>query len=198
MYPFFTLLRHAVKAKFNYDRICRLHMSGILIDQGSEHDKASIALATKQGRRINNLRRQERHPQSMQDAEQYMQKNCPGIETRSLSSSYNCVGMVFAARRVVIEPDLIPMIFLDDEYHRVFERSRLQIGDLIIYKKSQVAGEIDHIGVIVNVELLLKSAEIKIQVLSQWGFEGEYLHDEENVPPHYGRYREYYSERRYL
>lgn len=171
-------------------------MFGTPINPGSREDKASIDLATKQGRWIKNVRKMERSPQSMQVAEQYMHKNCPDIETRSLSSSYNCVGMVVASRRVVVEPDELPKILSDDEYRLVRERSKLKVGDLVIYKKSRTSNEIDHIGVIIGLEKFPQTAEIKIRVLSQWGFDGEYIHDELNVPSLYGKHLEYYSERK--
>lgn len=171
-------------------------MAGILIGEGSKNDKNSIQLSTKRGRWIDNIKKKERLPDAMLEAEKYAHKNCPGIVTRSLSSSYNCVGMVFAARRVAVDPDQLVKIFSDDEYERVYDRSKVQVGDIVVYKKDRNSIEIEHVGVIIKVESDFTAGEIRIQVLSQWGFDGEYLHYEDNVPALFGNYREYYSERK--
>jgi hypothetical protein len=170
-------------------------MSGTPVDEGSQSDKRSIPLSTKRRTWIKNIRKPERLPQAMKEAERYARTNCPGIETRSLSSSYNCVGMVFGSRRTIIEPEEIPTIFKDDEYYPVAQRGQIRIGDLVVYKKSATAVDIDHIGLIVEIVPQLEKAEVRVRVLSQWGFDGEYLHDEDNVPLMIGKHREYYSER---
>src|ERR1700690_211292 len=150
-------------------------MLGTPIDEGSQHDKNSIELSTKQRTWIYNVRRPERSPLSMQEAEKFAHKNCPNIKTRSLSSTYNCVGMIFASRRTAIDPDQLPKIFNDDEYVRVLNRSELMVGDLVAYKKSPIAKDVDHIGLIIKIDFQISPPDVKILVLSQWGFDGEYI-----------------------
>jgi len=171
-------------------------MFGLPIDEGSEHDNQSIKLSTKKGRWINNVRRNERAPLAMKAAEDFTHKNCPGIITRSLSSSYNCVGMVFSSRRTWIDPDQLQKIFYDDEYIRISEKSRLMVGDLVIYKSNSKSKDCDHIGIIIQIVPQPGEQDFKILVLSQLGADGEYIHEEDNVPPHIGNFREYFSERK--
>lgn len=170
-------------------------MSGEPIDEGSEHDTRSLQLVSKNGTWIRNVRKDERPPSAMEDAEAFAQAQCPGITTRSLSSTYNCAGLIFAARRTVVFMGELKRVLRDDEYELITQRPRLTPGDLITYKARQ-DGEILHIGVVLSVRLVPADAEIEVTVLSQWGFDGEYIHSELNVPASYGQIREYFSERR--
>jgi hypothetical protein len=169
-------------------------MSGVIIDGGGLEDKLSIRLSTKENHWIKNVRRIERTPEAMKVAEEYSHANTPGIQTRSLASSYNCIGMVFGSRRTVIEPDQLEIIFKDDNYYEILEKSLLKVGDLITYQ-SDKDGEIDHVGIIVNIRDDLSSAERHLEILSQFGFDGEYFHDEYCIPPFYGKFVRYFSER---
>lgn len=136
----------------------------------------------------------ERAPESMRAAEIAAHRLCPGIITRSLSGKYNCYGMVFASRRVVIEhPEDVEQILRDDGYNRVHQND-VKIGDVIIYRKAPNE-EVQHVGLIVEVGRNIEAARIDLMILSQFGFDGEYFHPEHLVPPQYGTHRDYYTER---
>lgn len=170
-------------------------MSAITVDEGSQHDRNSIYLATKRGRWIRNVRRQERAPDSMRAAERNCLSRFQDLKTRSLSATYNCFGMVFASRRTCILEGEVDKILVDDGYRRIAERSAIEVGDIVIYRKVPNQ-EITHAGVIITVHHLPATAEIKLTLMSQWGADGEYIHLENEVPNEYGQYREYYTERR--
>src|SRR5438105_14456445 len=104
----------------------------MIIGEGGTSDKASIALATSRNRPIPNTRMPERSPQSMYAAKQLHAKG--SRQLRSLRSTYNCVGMVFANRRTFIEPEEIPAILQDDDYIEVARTDDLMPGDVVLYK----------------------------------------------------------------
>lgn len=166
----------------------------MLVDEGGPTDKMGILLATKKGNRIRNARPQEVCPESMLARERIWKNVLPGIQTRSLSATYNCYGMVFASRRTCIEEDQIEMILDDDGYNRVVDAD-LKIGDIVIYRKSP-GGKITHVAMIVRLDYQAQDAEWEITVLSQWGMDGEYFHGVDEVPPLYGPNKDFYTDRR--
>jgi hypothetical protein len=162
-----------------------------IIGEGSLSDRASIALSTSKNRRIPNLRMPERSPQSMYAAKQLHAKGSRHL--RSLRSTYNCVGMVFANRRTFIEPEQIPMILQDDEYIEV-RPDALMPGDVVLYEDPKTQ-DIKHVGLVLAAEVMFEAK--KIRVLSQFGRDGEYIHDLDDVPDFYGKtVVKFYSESR--
>ena len=111
---------------------------GLIIGEGGPADTASIPLATKQGRDIPNVQRLEKTPAQLSEARRMWTGAFPQIQLRSLSATYNCVGLVFASRRAFVDIDEAPGILADDGYRRV-ARDEVVIGDLVVYRK-QVAG----------------------------------------------------------
>ena len=166
-------------------------MDGTVIGAGSNKDRASVSLATIDGWRVPNERREERHPEALRAALRLWQHEKPGIIPRSMSSVYNCVGMAFANRRTWIDPYYIVIILKRDGYKRI-ENSEVQISDVVVYYKNSAAV---HVGLVVGINQIGSSQSIRI--LSQWGADGEYFHKVQNVPESYG-YPTYWSERRNL
>ena len=163
----------------------------LIIGEGGPNDNTSIAVATSKNRRIPNRQIQERAPQSRFAARQLHAKGSRKV--RSLRSGYNCVGMVFANRRTFIEPEHIPMILEDDKYSEVDPPSVMP-GDVVVYK-SPATDDIIHVGLVMSNEGVFETRTIR--VLSQFGRDGEYLHDANDVPEMYGQPTvTFYSERR--
>ena len=132
-------------------------------------------------------------PERMRAARDIVLGSHPKAQVRSLSSVYNCMGMVFASRRTCVEPDHLRMILQDDEYQRVNNEGQLQPGDVIIYRDDE--NQVSHVGVVVEVKPNLEKADREILVLSQWGGDGEYLHLNEDVNPRLGKPAEYWTDR---
>ena len=151
-----------------------------------------LDLATKRGNRIPNVQRRTRPPTSMTAAKDIVLGNHPTAEIRSLRSEYNCVGMVFAARRTWIEPEHVEMILREDEFRRVDE-SELKIGDVVIYRTDD--REISHVGLIADITVMVARGHREITVLSQWGADGEYFHHIDDVNPHLGKPAEFWTDR---
>ena len=86
-------------------------------------------------------------------------------------------------------------VLREDEFRPVTQKAQLKPGDLVTYKV-RLDGEVRHIGVVMSTTPNPEAAEVDVTVLSQWGYDGEYIHDEENVPVLFGQIREYFTERR--
>ena len=161
---------------------------------GAEGGVVFLALETKSGKRIPNAKRDQKVPERMAAAKQLVLDNHKSAELRSLSSEYNCVGMVFAARRTVIEDDQVEMILREDGYRKFNDQSELTIGDVVVYRNDR--GTISHVGMVARVFANVRSAEWEITVLSQWGADGEYFHRIDDVNPRLGRPTEFWTDRR--
>ena len=152
-----------------------------------------LAVSTRKRRQIPNEQRSPRPPVRMQAAKDMVLNAHSSAHARSLSSLYNCVGMVFASRRTCVEPEHLPMILEDDEYQQVNDRGELQPGDVVVYRDNQ--DEISHVGIVAEVKPNLEEATWEVVVLSQWGADGEYFHLDNDVNPRLGRPTEYWTDR---
>lgn len=166
----------------------------LIIGEGTQTDPNHLSLATKKRTPIKNTQRKERLPEQLEAARAFAERLCPGIKVRSLSATYNCVGLAFASRRTWVETDDIPMILLDDGYVQITERPELARGDVAIYRDKQ--GTISHIALVWSTTLCLRTGEITVECLSQWGADGEYFHSENNVPELLGKCCEFWSDRK--
>jgi hypothetical protein len=165
-----------------------------LIGPGGENDSDALRLSTRRGNHIPNWQqKRERPPEAMQAARAFVMDGHAGRVLRSLASSYNCIGMAFANRRTCIEPDQVPTILEEDGFVEVAQAAAVMTGDLIVY---ELDGEISHVAVVVENKPDLQDGGSTIQVLSQWGFDGEYLHEYRDVHPSLGRPVRFYTERR--
>jgi len=129
----------------------------------------------------------------MDVARAYVESISPEIEMRSLSSQYDCVGLVFASRRTAIGTESLQMILNDDGY-RLVRKEQVKRGDLVVYRKQQ-AREITHLAIVWRIEINIVDVTRQFHCLSQWGEDGEYFHPEDAVSPWFGTYREYWAER---
>jgi hypothetical protein len=167
-----------------------------IIGQFSKNDPRALKLWTTENQHFieNERPEQERSPESMLAAYEFACKVSPEIKCRSLSSMYNCAGMIFAFRRTRIEDNQFEMILRDDGY-RVVPREKVYVGDVVVYKKSGIP---QHVGLVHSKEAKLDPPELKIWVHSQWGIDGEYIHPLLDVPPGYGQEVEFWSDRKGL
>ena len=129
----------------------------------------------------------------MEAAREDMEDSYPEARLRSFRSDYNCMGMVFANRRVWINPDQLNLILSDDAYRPVGDERDLQPGDVVVYRNT--GGAVVHVGIVSTVTPNLLTASWEVQVLSQWGAAGEYFHRVDNVHPMLGTPSEYWTER---
>ncbi len=164
-----------------------------IVDLGGPRDRASILLGTRLGTPIRNVRRRPQAPATMMAALRLHTSEHPSLKLRSLASEYNCMGLVFASRRTWIEIDHLPMILKEDEYRQIPPKE-VQVGDVLVYRDDR--GEVTHIGIVFDYTPDVQAASFATRVLSQWGADGEYFHDAEDVTHWLGRPREFWTERR--
>ena len=63
---------------------------------------------------------------------------------------YNCVGMIFASRRALIEITHIYDILTNDYYKKV-SRDEVMAGDVVLYK---LDSDVTHVGLVIRAELV--------------------------------------------
>lgn len=118
-------------------------------------------------------------------------KHKRNLKIRSLSPyMYNCVGMIFANRRVWIDIGQIYDILREDGYTRI-PTEQLDLGDVVLYTFDNHPS---HIGLVTIVHPMLGQIP-NIRVLSKWGKDGEIEHHYEDVPSHCGKPDSYWSEK---
>lgn len=101
---------------------------------------------------------------------------------------YNCVGLVFASRRAWIDPEHHPKLLIEDGYKRI-QRVSAIVGDVVVYRDQR--DEPVHVGMIITVYEIGESRSIN--VLSKWGSDGEFIHDERNVVSYLGEPSDYWT-----
>ena len=93
--------------------------------------------------------------------------------------------------------DSLDLILRDDGYQSIDERDVVP-GDVVVYGKRR--GEAQHVAMVIAVEKKVDLLHPRwiIKVLSQWGADGEYIHELTDVPESYGGPIAFYSERSQL
>ena len=152
-----------------------------------------LALETRQGNQVPNEQRREVAPQRMKAAMEIVKANHPTAVERSLRSTYNCVGMVFASRRTCVDIEHLGLLLLEDGYRRLANATELQIGDLAVYKVD--SGDFSHVGVVYHLGPFRVDGSRDVYVMSQWGRDGEYYHRVDDVNDHLGTPTEYWTDR---
>lgn len=165
-----------------------------MFGEGGPTDNRSIELATKRGTRIPNERKYEKTRESLLEGERIAHELHPTIATRSLTGIYNCVGMALACRRTVVLADQIDNILREDGFAEIAQAAS-QIGDIVVYSRTQ-AGPPEHIGVVHSIDPLPTTADLRIMVLSQWGFDGEFIHRLKDLPSVYGSHVKFFTDRK--
>ena len=158
----------------------RINDNMIIFNQGSPEDSNSIQLSTRSGKWIHNEKREELSPEVMKakvDAHKNFVQRA-NAQLRSISGVYNCVGMVFAARRVHIDDQYVRMILREDGYRKI-EKADAEDDDIVVYTLSN---KVIHIGRIFGNTPPDKVGEMDHRVLSKWGEDGEYFHRITDLP----------------
>ncbi len=155
-----------------------------------------LLLQTRAKWQIPNELRLERPKASLQAAIEVVKGIAPDAVFRSISFTYNCIGMVVASRRVWVDPGHLVRILNQDGYRRLPGVNDADRGDVVVYH--DVDGEACHAGIVVARNLAIPGDETDpLTVLSKWGGDGEYIHQLSKVPSLLGRPSEYWTDRRH-
>ncbi len=155
----------------------------------------SLLLETRDRWKIPNDFCCERNPAALRAARQLWEGLFPDIRFRSISGTYNCVGLVVASRRVIVLPEHLERILTGDGYRRLRGPEEAEHGDVVVYQDEEGA-EPTHVGIVVRKNLISHADEDTLTILSKWGRDGEYEHKSRCVPEVYGRPTQYWTDRR--
>jgi hypothetical protein len=145
----------------------------------------SLLLQTRAKWQIPNELRPERHPAALKAAIELAHRIVPDAILRSISATYNCVGMVVANRRTWVDPADLVRVLRDDGYRKLKGQEESDVGDVVIYHDD--GGVPCHVGLVVRKNLLLaEGQEDLLTVLSKWGADGEYIHGASRVSIYFG------------
>jgi hypothetical protein len=170
----------------------------LLTEPQEEPEPYDIHLATRIGRYIPNWQGDNLQPSEIQAQtalETYKGKNrFPQI----VDSTYNCLGLVFAARRTNVATEHVKWILQHDDYQKLSGRVLPQRGDVVLY--AQEDNIVTHVGVVHDVKSSSRNSEDwEVWVLSKWGTHGaEYVHLADDIPSLYGTAIEYWRHKRHL
>lgn len=162
----------------------------MIIGLGGRSDPAALALDTRKRNHIVNLLPPPERIDLLRRATNKYIADFDRAVFRSFSSQYNCMGMVFAARRCQISPDQLDLILRDDDY-RPIGPDDLKCGDVVVYALDGVPV---HVGTVISIERVLGNT-IGVRVLSKWGECGEFEHFINDVPAQLGQPTRYFTDR---
>jgi len=155
----------------------------------------ALLLQTRARWDIPNEIRLERPRVALQAAIDIAREICPDAVFRSITGTYNCVGMVVATRRVWVDPEHIVRILTDDGYKKLERAEDAERGDVVIYHDDQ--GHACHVGLVMSKNIVVPGENGDVlTVLSKWGADGEYVHEMSKVPGYLGHPAEYWTDRR--
>ncbi len=156
-----------------------------------------LRMDTRAGRPIRNVQRLEQAPAHLRAAAEIFTAAHPRLALRSATGVYNCIGLAFGSRRawIDISDDLeteVRKVLHDDQYRQLPSDAGLEPGDIVLYRRD---GSLTHAAVVIAIPIALHD---QVRVISQWGADGEYVHDVADVTSILGRPSEYWTDRRLL
>jgi hypothetical protein len=152
-------------------------------------------LETRARWQIPNEVRLERPKAALEESVRIFKEAFPDARLRSITATYNCVGLVVASRRTWVDPEYLIRILRDDGYRRLAGAAEAEPGDVVAYHDPD--GAICHVGIVIQKNLAIPGAATDpLKVLSKWGADGEYVHDMSQLPHLLGVPAEFWTDRR--
>jgi hypothetical protein len=93
----------------------------------------TLLLQTRARWLIPNEMRPERHPAALKAAVEIAKAIIPEAILRSITATYNCVGLVVASRRTWVDPEHLVRILREDGYRQLSGPEGMEFGDVVIY-----------------------------------------------------------------
>jgi hypothetical protein len=134
-----------------------------------------IDLASRKGRKIDNVQPDEMSRFELADQENLKNKHPHGAEfLTGPNPFYNCHGLTFACRRTQPEMDF-ELILADDGFVEI-PQDIVQIGDIVLYYDSS-GTEVEHSGIVVALREGLTGSDLRLPwIWSKWGKGSEVFH----------------------
>jgi len=162
-----------------------------MLTLGNSREERGLALETRTKWPIPNNTSKEKAPAALMASRELWKKLLPEATLRSLTATYNCVGMVFATRRSHINPDHVRDILEKDGFSKVPDAA-VKLGDLVLYCDGNT---VLHIGMVAATPSVDGH---DTWVLSKWGDDGEYYHRLKYVPEIFGEPTEFWTHRKLM
>jgi hypothetical protein len=105
----------------------------------------------------------------------------PEAQLRSITATYNCVGLIVACRRVWVNPEHLVKILKDDGYRLLQRAEDTESGDVVVYHDPEDEPCLVAFVVAKNLAVAGENRDL-LTVLSKWGADGEYLHEATKLP----------------
>jgi hypothetical protein len=157
----------------------------------------SLLVQTRAKWPIPNELRMERPIVALRAAVDLIHELFPEAQLRSITSTYNCVGLIVASRRVWVDPEHLLKVLKDDGYRMLQRAEHAEAGDVVVYHDAD--GDLCHVAIVVAKNLAVAGENRDIlTVLSKWGADGEYAHDATKLPLLLGRPAQYWTDRRWV
>lgn len=155
----------------------------------------ALLIETRQRWCIPNEVRGERPREALAASVELFRGLFPDAQLRSITATYNCVGMVVASRRVWVDPEHLIRVLREDGYRRLNQEAEAEPGDVVAYHDSD--GEICHVGIVLRKNLIIPGTkDDPLTILSKWGADGEYVHASRRLPFLLGVPAEFWTDRR--
>lgn len=144
----------------------------------------SLLLSTRRGNKIKNWTILEHGPDRLDAAARQVKSKHPRAEHLAGTAAYNCAGLAFGSRRAWIDPGQVLWILDEDGFKLVGDPQRWSTGDIVVYKNG--GKHVTHVAVVHTATVSNLTGEPVVRVISQWGRDGEYCHDWDDVNPRLG------------
>jgi hypothetical protein len=154
----------------------------------------SLLLQTRAGWQIPNAVRPERNPAALKAAVEIAKSIIPEAILRSITATYNCVGLVVASRRTWVDPEHLVRVLREDGCRKLPGPEEADQGDVVIYHDQE--GSPCHVALVVRKNLRVNGQEDFLTVVSKWGADGEYIHGLTKLPGFLGKPTEFWTDRR--
>ena len=119
----------------------------------------------------------------------------PDAVLRSITATYNCIGLIVASRRVWVDPEHLIRVLQEDWHRQLRDATEAEPGDVVVYHDSN--GEVCHAGIVVRKNVLIPGQPADpLIVLSKWGADGEYSHGLSRLPSSLGTPAQFWTDRR--
>ena len=154
-----------------------------------------LLLETRGKKKVANEMRPDLIPAVAAASKALWKQQRPQAMLRSMTGTYNCVGMVVASRRTWVDTDDLLRILREDGYRLLANEAETEKGDVVVYRDQK--GDVSHVGIVVRKNPYNpENPKDVLVVLSKWGAEGEYEHDASYVPLLCGKPVEYWTDRK--
>src|SRR5437879_8968690 len=110
-----------------------------------------LLLETRTKGKINNEMRPELNPVTRAASVDLWKRERPNARLRSITGTYNCIGLIVASRRTWVDPGDLLRVLKEDGYRKLPGEAEAEFGDIVVHRDH--AGEVCHAGIVIRKNL---------------------------------------------